>query len=231
MTNEKMHTFEAHGLGKAPFECVDMDVGEHLTRCDFCGRAIRVYCTIRSADDRQFHVGHDCVNRTGDKGLIATATADRLKAVRKRVEARTTEAGRNAAVRAIFEKVVALANEAAFRTVPAPTWPEVPLRPVHEYTYDAALFDPFLHGLDVAEDDPRVLARAERERVADQERKATDLALVAAAHWLCPMVMSWLQDKDPGLAKRGAAIRAAIEDLNPPPATRPRLRRGGRGRR
>jgi hypothetical protein len=74
-----MHVFERHGLGRAPFRCVGMfekrfDLGDGTSKpggtCDYCGNGILYVYQVRSADRRTFGVGCDCVERTGDAGLI-----------------------------------------------------------------------------------------------------------------------------------------------------------------
>lgn len=98
MTNETIHAFERAGLGKAPFRFVGMGqqnraYGEVVVghvdgfavttkpggTCAFCGTAIQNLFGIESADGRRFHVGSECVNKTGDAGLKRSVGA----AVRK----------------------------------------------------------------------------------------------------------------------------------------------------
>jgi hypothetical protein len=67
-----MHPFEKSGLGTAPFRCVGVQenvyvVGGHAQAggsCDYCGTGIRWEFLIRSADNRTFKVGCDCVEKT-----------------------------------------------------------------------------------------------------------------------------------------------------------------------
>lgn len=85
----KAHPFELAGLGQAPFRyvgAVDTAAGGPLRRigsvggydlhttpggtCAYCGHAIIILCNIVSADKKQFHVGSDCVSKTGDKNLV-----------------------------------------------------------------------------------------------------------------------------------------------------------------
>lgn len=75
-----VHTFEAAGLGKAPFYIVGF--GESVyqahpdaprqpgTCCDYCGTGIMMVCQIQSSDGRRFKVGSNCVDKTGDEGLM-----------------------------------------------------------------------------------------------------------------------------------------------------------------
>jgi len=75
-----VHLFERVGLGKAPFTMVGY--GEHVyqacpgapiqpgTSCMYCGTGCRYVANILSIDGQKFHVGLDCVMRTGDGGLV-----------------------------------------------------------------------------------------------------------------------------------------------------------------
>ena len=70
----KMHVFESKGLGKAPFELVEVKerrgpAGEYLGACDCCGRSIIYCCKIGSADGKLFVVGSTCVKKTKDSVL------------------------------------------------------------------------------------------------------------------------------------------------------------------
>ncbi len=75
-----VHVFERAGLGKAPFRFVGVEVKVYQAcpgapaqpggSCDYCGQGIKSCYTLRSADGRQFHVGCDCIDKSGDKGLI-----------------------------------------------------------------------------------------------------------------------------------------------------------------
>ena len=107
------HVFEKAGLGNAPFQCVgmfsipstslaasnpdaynnamaslprDMNCGS----CTFCGTAIMHHYIVKSANDRKFTVGCDCVGRTGDAGLIKE-----VKQVRVRIMQEQRTAKRN----------------------------------------------------------------------------------------------------------------------------------------
>lgn len=74
-----VHRFEQAGLGKAPFNCVGMEVKAHVAcqgapvqpggTCDYCGQAILYVFHCISRDGKRFHVGSDCVARVGDEGL------------------------------------------------------------------------------------------------------------------------------------------------------------------
>ncbi len=66
------HKFEEAGLGKAPFR-FESASWEDWSNCQYCGHDIRQKCYIRDANGRRFFVGNECVNKTGDAGLINTA--------------------------------------------------------------------------------------------------------------------------------------------------------------
>lgn len=74
-----MHVFERAGLGRAPFRvvgyyesCITHPDGttQASGNCIYCGTGIRWCCVIQSSDGNSFVVGSDCVNKTGDAGLI-----------------------------------------------------------------------------------------------------------------------------------------------------------------
>lgn len=75
-----MHCFERAGLGKAPFKVVGCHESKYQAHpdapiqpggcCEYCGQGIIYVVEIRGADGRTFNVGSDCMNRTGDAGLI-----------------------------------------------------------------------------------------------------------------------------------------------------------------
>jgi len=95
-TNEqqevRQHRFETAGLGKAPFRYVGfterrgpekiLDAngnwnglecgapGQPMGTCDYCGQGIAICCEIVSSDGKRFVVGSDCVEKTGDKGIV-----------------------------------------------------------------------------------------------------------------------------------------------------------------
>lgn len=93
-----MHVFERAGLGKAPFCCIGMIEKKFQAHrdapvlpagtCDYCHNGIMYVYQVRSVDGRTFGVGCDCVERTGDAGLIRSyknrpevRAANRAKAV------------------------------------------------------------------------------------------------------------------------------------------------------
>lgn len=70
----RIHTFEAAGLGIAPFTIVGFgDKGS----CKFCGRALNSHALVQDSTRKQFRVGEDCALRTGDDALILKVKAGR----------------------------------------------------------------------------------------------------------------------------------------------------------
>lgn len=75
-----MHVFERAGLGKAPFRISGFSESvfqatpdaprQPGTICDYCGTGIMLVCHITASDGRAFKVGCNCVEKTGDSGLI-----------------------------------------------------------------------------------------------------------------------------------------------------------------
>lgn len=114
MTMTKTHIWTEAGLGQAPFRVVRMETEEdragienerksngqayttnHCTTCDACGTAIYNAYHIESADGRRFKVGCDCLEKTGDKGLIDVAKreAKRVKQAAKQKQEQSRKIG------------------------------------------------------------------------------------------------------------------------------------------
>ena len=80
---EKIHVFQSAGLGIAPFEFTGYfenrtKQGQPAGTCQYCGNGIAICCRIRSSDGKEFTVGSDCVNKTGDSGM--KSQVNRMKA-------------------------------------------------------------------------------------------------------------------------------------------------------
>jgi len=85
-----IHRFELAGLGKAPFQFTGK-VTETVfvacpgatpksgSSCDYCGTGIRYEFWLRSADQKEFKVGCDCIHKAGDRGLIKQIAAAERK--------------------------------------------------------------------------------------------------------------------------------------------------------
>jgi len=68
------HTFELSGMGKAPFIVVEpkthpVEAG-CVFWCEHCGTQLKNRFFVKSADGKVSIVGIDCLNKTGDAGLI-----------------------------------------------------------------------------------------------------------------------------------------------------------------
>lgn len=63
----RVHTFEAAGLGVAPFTIVGF--GEKGS-CRFCGRGLNTHALVQDSKGVRFRVGEDCALRTGDEALV-----------------------------------------------------------------------------------------------------------------------------------------------------------------
>jgi hypothetical protein len=81
-----VHEFELAGLGRAPFRFVALT--EKRDGCHYCAHGILWRCHIVSSDGKHFHVGTDCVKKTGDKGLIDTVKAEQNRVRREKAEAK-----------------------------------------------------------------------------------------------------------------------------------------------
>lgn len=95
----EQHVFEKAGLGTAPFRfCgITVDIGPHryvdksgvmvevgapgqpMGTCAYCSTGIAYLHHIKSANGRSFVVGSECVQKTGDRGLIKAANHHRTE--------------------------------------------------------------------------------------------------------------------------------------------------------
>ena len=86
MTDTHIHTFTASGLGTAPFSFAGVD--EKSDGCRHCGAPIRNRFHIVSADGVRSVVGSTCILKTGDKGLIDIAKAEKNRRAREKAQAK-----------------------------------------------------------------------------------------------------------------------------------------------
>ena len=129
MTTETIHVFEQRGLGKAPFKFIGMEhqeirYGERVLgtiggvtfttkpggTCDNCGMYIVNMFNIESADGKRFHVGCDCVLKTGDAGL--KKVVDRLTREINSAKRRLKKLHKEDLDKALVEKMLPLHSEA-----------------------------------------------------------------------------------------------------------------------
>lgn len=123
VTHAPLHPFERMGLGKAPFRFVGSEQclfqacpGAPVRAggsCAFCGLPIRQAFNIVSADGKRFHVGCECVKKTGDRELVRQVSAD---VNRRRRAANTKRAS------SLIEQAKAALDRAepALRQMPSP---------------------------------------------------------------------------------------------------------------
>jgi len=139
---DKIHPFEARGLGHAPFRFVGMvqqDIcygeailnraeyertGVSLTTkpggtCAYCGTYIQRMFDVQSADGYKFHVGSDCILKCGQASLIsavrrATRALGRARKA-KRAEALKVELAGMLVDPAIRARLASLPHPNAYR--------------------------------------------------------------------------------------------------------------------
>ena len=115
MTEKTLHAFEKSGLGTAPFYCVGMceipstSLAEHnptayamamadlprdlsIGSCAYCGMGIKYNFIVKGATGRRFVVGSECVNRTGDAGLVKAVKGERTRIAREKRDMRRSQA-------------------------------------------------------------------------------------------------------------------------------------------
>lgn len=77
MVTNNAHTFTQSGMGAAPFKLVADNhpgaLANGFFACEHCGTMLKNRFFVQSADGRVSVVGIDCLNKTGDDGLIAGA--------------------------------------------------------------------------------------------------------------------------------------------------------------
>lgn len=95
------HAFERAGLGVAPFRCVGYNYAVYQacpgaplqvgTSCDYCGTGIKHVYLIVDSKGNSFKVGSECVRKTSDRTLVATARTFRRDAARAKRRAEIAE--------------------------------------------------------------------------------------------------------------------------------------------
>jgi len=104
------HTFELSGLGKAPFTIIHPKLNafenDGVFWCEHCGTTIKNRNFVKSYDGKVSVVGIDCLEKTGDAGLIAGA-----KRIAKELRAAKREAERQAKWKAKQEELQAELSE------------------------------------------------------------------------------------------------------------------------
>lgn len=86
--SDLIHIFEMANLGTGPFDFVgEYDRGRDHTSCDYCGTRIRYEQIISDSTGKTFKVGNECVNKTGDTGLVSKMKlAEKARKARQKAE-------------------------------------------------------------------------------------------------------------------------------------------------
>lgn len=93
---KEVHIFTMSGLGNAPFY-LHHPVGSEIAEvsgvffCEHCGTVLKNRHFIKSSDGKVSVVGIDCLNKTGDSGLIDAVKAEKLKAKEDQRHAKINE--------------------------------------------------------------------------------------------------------------------------------------------
>lgn len=77
-----VHQFEYAKLGKAPYQY--LGIQRACASCEFCNTPISYKFYLKGADGKVFFVGSDCIEKSGDAGLIRVIDAD-VKRLQKEV--------------------------------------------------------------------------------------------------------------------------------------------------
>lgn len=134
----KIHVFERAGLGLAPFKFLgqafqDMAYGQAILNreeynrtgvmittkpggtCAYCGQYIVAMFDVQSADGKKFHVGSDCILKTGDAGLRTAVNKIKAHTQATREAARITAAAERLADPELRETLEALPHPQGFK--------------------------------------------------------------------------------------------------------------------
>lgn len=103
MNEEMKHVFEISGLGKAPFKLSAPDQNNNAFFCEHCGTVLKNRFFIKSSDGKISVVGIDCLNKTGDVGLISSV---KLEKKQKRILEKQVVSEKNAIIREEKERSI-----------------------------------------------------------------------------------------------------------------------------
>lgn len=136
-----LHLFERAGLGKAPFRVVGFAelkfkaFADAPTQCggscDYCGTGIIDAFYIQGSDGRKFKVGSNCVEKTGDAGLIRQYKNSPEFRKAKRAKAATKDEAIKAEWASLISAPATVAALGAV-TVPGRPWIAGDVRPLLE---------------------------------------------------------------------------------------------------
>ena len=114
-TKQGLHTFEAAGLGPAPYRFTGVTEMVYQacpgapkqagTNCQYCGTGIIWAYGLEAANGYKFHVGCDCIEKSGDAGLIrAYKTSPQHRAIAANKRRARDEANQAEIARLLAEK-------------------------------------------------------------------------------------------------------------------------------
>ena len=121
-----VHAFERAGLGPAPyrftgvtemaFQAAPGAPKQAGTCCEFCGTGIIYAYGLQAANGNKFHVGCDCIEKSGDAGLIrAYKSSPEHRALAAKKRAAKDEANKAEIARLLEEKRQTLEAKAVIR--------------------------------------------------------------------------------------------------------------------
>lgn len=134
-----VHAFEAAGLGKAPYTFTGLSVlkgpitlkdgsqvgapGQPMGTCHFCGTGIMYAYNLRSADGKEFYVGCDCIEKSGDKGLLRVVSVVEKQKRQAQNDARRAKKAEKAKAAREEMKALMEKHRTALEALPHPSYP------------------------------------------------------------------------------------------------------------
>lgn len=166
-SRHRIHTFEAAGLGTAPFQIVGFgDKGS----CKFCGRVLNSHAIVQDSTGKQFKVGEDCALRTGDDALILKVKAGRKERNRANRQAKAAAAAETERTR-LYAEATRIAAEFGLKT---------PVRPVADLSKWAG-------------EENRLRCYGETDdAIAEARAEFVEIAEFNAAHYAVRALDMWL---------------------------------------
>jgi hypothetical protein len=116
------HPFERAGLGKAPFRFAGVEEKTYCAcpgadvqpggSCQYCGNGIRYCFWVKSADDKLFYVGCDCIRKVDRNSKLLTEAERAEKQLKRAINRKADDArgARDAARLQEFALAVAFAD-------------------------------------------------------------------------------------------------------------------------
>lgn len=116
MELETKHIFERAGLGLYPYQYIGCEYGK--SGCQYCGTAIAYKFYLKSKDQKTFYVGCDCINKSGDQGLVKLISKDIKKMQAEQRQAR--KLAKFTKIKALFSELYTDEIKAKFQRIPHP---------------------------------------------------------------------------------------------------------------